>query len=280
MTDSSVNEAQAQFWTAAGSTWTEQRDNFDQQANDHGLAAVDALAPTKGEFIIDIGCGAGTSSVQLAERVGDSGRVSALDISPTMIEGAEAFAAGHGIDNITFAVADAMFDDMGPDADCVYSRFGVMFFADATAGLANMRRALRDGGRLSFVCWQSPKENPWASVPLSIASNHVEMPFGTDPTAPGPFSLGDPDRLNAVLDDAEWSDVVLTSRQADLNLGDDLDEAIAFMTNLMPPLQALAKTHAEKFATFRSELSEALSTWTTSEGVICPSATWIVTANK
>ncbi len=274
------NQAQAEFWTIAGDMWTAARDQFDQQAGEHGVAAIDALGPQPGEHVIDIGCGAGSTTIELARRVGEDGRVTGLDISPTMVDGAAALTAEHGLSNVTFRVADAMAQDFAGDADALYSRFGVMFFADATAGFANMRTALTPGGRLAFVCWQSPADNPWASTPLRVAAEFVDMPFGNDPTAPGPFSLADPERLTTVLDDAGYSEVEIVGRTTPVALGSDLDDMTEFMFQLMPPVAALARESPASADRFRDILREEFAQYAGDDGVLVPSATWIVTATQ
>jgi SAM-dependent methyltransferase len=274
------NQGQAEFWAESGTMWTALRDRFDAQTGAHGLAAIDALAPTAGEYVIDIGCGAGTSTLQLAERVGETGRVRGLDISPTMIEGAAAHAAAHSVANVTFAEGDAMIEPFDGDADAVFSRFGVMFFSDATRGFANLHRALRPGGRIGFVCWQSPFENPWIFRPMEIASRYVELPFGSDPTAPGPLSLADPDRIKTVLADAGFTDVTLEPRVAPTRLGTDLDDAVGFLFDIMSPIAGLRAADPEKAAQLRATLIEELDDWETPDGVESPSAVWIVTGRR
>lgn len=280
MTVDESNQVQADFWAAAGSMWTAMRARFDAQVSEHGLAAIDALAPAPGESIIDVGCGAGTTTVQLAQRVGADGHVTGLDISPAMIEGATAHAAEQGVGNVEFVVGDAMVEPFSPDADGVYSRFGVMFFSDATAGFANLRTALRPGGRLGFVCWQSPLHNPWASRPLMIASDYVDIPFGGDPTAPGPFSLGDPDRLRRVLTDAGFDDVQLEPLEAEAVMGTDLADAVDFMFKLMPPIAVLEADDPDRADELRSRLHRELADWEGPDGVKAPSAVWIVTGRQ
>ncbi|MEO1056140.1 MAG: methyltransferase domain-containing protein [Actinomycetota bacterium] len=272
------NQAQAEFWTIAGDMWTAARERFDQQAGEHGVAAIDALEPQRGEHVIDIGCGAGSTTVELARRVGDGGRVTGLDISPTMVEGAAALVAQHELPNVTLRVADAMVDEFAGDADALYSRFGVMFFADAASGFANMRTALKPGGRLGFVCWQSPADNPWASTPLRIAAEFVDMPFGADPTAPGPFSLADADRLRSVLDSAGYDDVEIAGRSTPVALGSDLDDTADFIFQLMPPVAALAREDPAAAGEFRERLKGEFEPFSGDDGVMVPSATWIVTA--
>lgn len=274
------NQVQADFWTTAGEMWTAFRERFDQQVQSHGRAAIDALAPASGEHIVDIGCGAGSATVRIAGLVGANGRVRGVDISPTMIEGATAYAAEQGVENVTFTVGDAMVEPFEPEADAVYSRFGVMFFSDATAGFANMLNALRPGGRLGFVCWQSPKENPWASLPLRVAGEFVDIPFGGDPTAPGPFSLGDVDRLRSVVEGAGLGDVTIDPSIAEASMGTDLDDAIDFMSKLIPPIAALEANDPTKAGQLRSRLHHEMAAWAGPEGVKAPSAVWIVTARR
>ena len=91
-----TNEAQAAFWQAAGPVWQQRREQLDAQISEHGLKAIEVLAPQSGETIIDVGCGTGTSSFQLAERVGGGGRVIGCDISSTMCDAARARAAAFG----------------------------------------------------------------------------------------------------------------------------------------------------------------------------------------
>jgi SAM-dependent methyltransferase len=274
------NQGQAEFWAESGTMWTALRDRFDAQVGAHGVAAIDALAPSAGEYVIDIGCGAGTTTLQLAERVGVTGRVRGLDISPTMVEGAAGYAAERSVTNVTFDEGDAMIEPFDGDADGVFSRFGVMFFSDATRGFANLLRALRPGGRIGFVCWQSPFENPWIFRPMEIASRYVELPFGSDPTAPGPLSLADPERIRTVLADAGFTDVTLEPRVAPTRLGSDMDDAVDFLFGMMSPIAALKADDPEKAAELRAELIAELGDWQTPDGVESPSAVWIVTARR
>lgn len=274
------NQPQAEFWTNAGALWTALRERFDAQVHAHGAAAIDALTPEGGAFVIDVGCGAGTTTMQLADRVGDEGHVRGLDISPTMVEGARVLAGERGVTNVSFAVADAMVQPFDSDADAVYSRFGLMFFSDAHQGFANVLTALRPGGRLAFTCWQAPQANPWASRPLQVAARYVDVPFGGDPSAPGPFSLADDQRVRSVLDEAGFVDVEVESKQALAHMGANMADAVDLIFKLLPPVAALEGEDPESAATLRSELSTELSDWQTGDSVEAPSASWIVTARR
>lgn len=275
-----TNQDQADFWSTAGAMWTALRARFDNQAGDHGTAAIDALAPAAGDRVIDIGCGAGSTTVDLAARVGPSGFVRGFDISPSMIDGARALAEESGLDNVAFDVGDAMVFPFENDHDGVYSRFGVMFFSDATRGFANMRTALRADGRLGFVCWQTPAQNQWASVPLSIIGQFADMPFGADPTAPGPFSLSDAGRIKQVLTDAGYVDLRIEGHEIGVKLGDSMAEAVDFIFGLMPPAAALRANDPETAKEVASALETAFADWEGTDGVRAPSATWIVSARS
>ena len=131
-----------------------------------GEAAIARLHPDPGEHVLDIGCGTGTTTLELARLVGNSGQVTGVDVSAPMLDEARRRAADAGLANVSFVVADAGVHQFEPrHFDAAFSRMGIMFFAEAAAGFTNLRRALRPGGRLTFVCWRSPEENSWVTEP-------------------------------------------------------------------------------------------------------------------
>jgi SAM-dependent methyltransferase len=273
------NEAQAQFWEGAGPVWQQMQERLDAQANDHGLRAIDALAPADGATVIDIGCGAGTSSFQLADRVGPAGTVVGYDISSTMVDAARARAEALGVTNVRFVVADAHTETFEPDADGVFSRFGVMFFGDPVGAFANIRTGLRPGGRLSFACWQSPANNPWISGPLGAVAKHIELPFGPDPTAPGPFAFADPDRVRNLLDAAGFRDIQVEGYEKAVDMGATMDDAVGFVLGLNPLTASLRANDPELADKVFADVADSLRAYETDRGVETPSATWIVTAD-
>ena len=273
-----TNEAQASFWHAAGLVWQQRQEQLDAQISEHGLRAIDVLAPQQGETIVDVGCGTGTSSFQLAERVGDAGRVIGCDISSTMCDAARTRASALGVSNVEFVTADAHAYTFEPSADAVYSRFGVMFFGDPKGAFANIRSALRPGGRLGFVCWQSPMVNPWITVPLEAARKHVELPFGTDPRAPSPFAFGDPEWVREVLVDAGFASVTLEPYQASVHLGSDVGTAVEFVMGINPATAGIAERDPDLASRLFADVAETLQPYLTDGGVVTDSATWVVTA--
>ncbi len=274
------NAAQAEFWKSAGALWVEERRRFDDQAGVHGRAAIEALAPATGERVIDIGCGAGSATLEIAAAVGPTGSVLGLDISPTMIEGSTAYAAERGVANATFVVGDATVESFDGDADGVFSRFGVMFFADPVTSFHNIRTALRPDGRVAFASWRGVDDNPWVTVALGVAARYVELPFGTDPTAPGPFSFADAQRVETILTGAGFSGVDIEPFDAPAVLGTSVDEAADFMTRLQPAAVALADSDPEAAKAMHADFVAELAAWTTPDGISAPSASWIVTARN
>ena len=140
-----------------------------------------------GERAIDVGCGCGATTIALAGRVGESGHVLGVDISEPMLARARERCAELRLTNVELMRSDAQQAQLPPAHDLAFSRFGVMFFDDPTAAMANIGRGLEPGGRLVFVCWQDRNRNPWMGIPMAAALQHVPAPPAPDADAPGPF---------------------------------------------------------------------------------------------
>jgi SAM-dependent methyltransferase len=198
----SPNAAQIEHWNVqAGPTWAKFQVQLDRTVEPLGLEAIRALAPGPGERVMDIGCGGGQTTLELAARVGASGAVTGIDISAPMLEVALRRVAPAGAAQPEFRQIDAQTGDLGDAAfDAAFSRFGIMFFSDPAAAFGNIRRALKSDGRLAFVCWRPYPENLWMRLPLEAALPFLPpMPPPGDPTAPGPFAFANPDRIRAIL---------------------------------------------------------------------------------
>ena len=163
------NAGQVAYWNeAVGPTWAELQEPLDRQLGPLGRAAMAALKPRPGERILDIGCGSGQTSVELAGAVAPDGAVLGVDISRPLLDTAR--ARSPGANDVTFLEADAQTAAFEPGAfDAAFSRFGVMFFADPPAAFANIRRALKPGGRLAFICWRGMVDNPIMTLPMMAA---------------------------------------------------------------------------------------------------------------
>lgn len=270
------NAAQIVFWNeAGGAAWAGAAEALERQILPLGEAALAALGPRPGERILDVGCGAGATSLALAEAVGPSGRVVGVDVSRPLLAIAE--ARGAAVANLRFVEADAQthaFDHGGFDA--AFSRFGVMFFDQPVEAFANIRQALRPGGRLAFVCWRALAENGWMRVPLAAAMPLLPPMPPPDPEAPGPFALADAARLEAILGAAGFAGLAIRPHDAEIG-GNDLDTTVALMLKV-GPLGAVLREEPELAPKVEGAVRDALAPHVRDGAVWLPGAVWIVTA--
>lgn len=279
--DSGANADQIAYWNnSAGATWAALQDRLDRQIEPLGQRAMDAGAPKAGEQVLDIGCGCGQTSLELAQRVGPNGQVLGVDISEPMLEVARRRGGEAGLANVSFLAADAQTRAFPPGGfDLAFSRFGVMFFDDPTAAFRNIAAALRPDGRLAFVCWRPLAENPWMGAPMQAALSLLPpMPPPADPTAPGPFAFADPERLRGILAAAGLVDIDIAPHDQMIG-GNDLDETVA-MSLRVGPLGAVLRENPELKDGVVGAIREALARHLTPQGVMLASATWIVTAKR
>ncbi len=204
-----ANSEQAEFWAARASSWMSLESHHEQVIGPAGRMAIDRLDPQPGQRIIDLGCGTGRTTLELAARVAPGGRALGVDIAAALLERAREHAGATGIDNVDFQHGDVQSINLRQARfDGAFSRFGVMFFADPVAAFTNVHRSLKPGAALSFACWQPVACNEWMLVPaqaaVSVLGTTPEMPA---PDAPGPFSLSDRDRVERILDSAGFQNV-------------------------------------------------------------------------
>lgn len=209
-----------------GERWRVNQERLDRMLAPYGDAAIVAADPSPGERALDIGCGAGATSLDLAARVGARGEVLGVDISEVLIGRArERVPAGAPL---TFEVADAGRAPL-PQAhfDLLFSRFGVMFFDDPAATFAHLCGALKPGGRLCFICWRAAAENDWVRLPMAALQGVLPMPPAPDPEAPGPFSFGDRARVTHILETAGFANISFTPLDHPQLYGEGADAAAA-----------------------------------------------------
>ncbi|HVZ73094.1 MAG TPA: class I SAM-dependent methyltransferase [Polyangia bacterium] len=276
------------FSAQAGEAWVRLEDRTDAQIDPFGRAAIARLAPVTGERVLDVGCGCGQTLLELAECVGPSGRVVGVDVSAPMLTRARERVAGHAEHGaqIDCVLADAQTHALPPESfDALYSRFGVMFFEDARAAFANLRRALRPGGRLAFVCWQALAKNDWARLPYEAVLRLLPpeaTPEMFQPGRPGPFAFGDADRVRAILADAGFVDVEVAPHEGPLHLGGaaTLDEALDYCLHIGPAARATLNAPEPLRPTLAAAIRASLASYASPRGVWMPSATFVVTARS
>ncbi|MCW5808499.1 MAG: methyltransferase domain-containing protein [Deltaproteobacteria bacterium] len=276
-----TNDDQITAWNGPqGAVWVAMQERLDNQLLPLGRATADALLLAPGQRVLDIGCGAGQTTLDLGARVGAEGRATGVDISEPLLAAARSRAAIAGAANVDFVHGDAQVQAFAADHDAIFSRFGVMFFADPVAAFANLARALRPGGRLAFVCWRRPEENPLMTAPLAAAvAAGLPPPEAGPPDTPGPFAFADRDRVVGILTAAGFTDVVATPHDEPIG-GNDLDASLDLAFHV-GPLARLVRDKPDQRAAVTDAVRATLARHVVAGGVVLmPSATWIVTARR
>ncbi|CUH48506.1 class I SAM-dependent methyltransferase [Ruegeria atlantica] len=237
-----ANEEQAEYWgkSPSGAKWLTYEDQLDQL-----MAPVLDLVLERAELkpdmrVLDIGCGTGASAIAAAHAVGPDGHILAADVSQPFLDRASARASDAGSQNITFQFADAQtYAFEAADRDAMISRFGVMFFEDTVAAFANMTRALRPGGTMTFAAWGPLPGNPWFRVPHIAATERLDTPPKVDRNAPGPLAFHDRERVTGLLEKAGLSNIRADSVDLTLDFQGSLLDCAALCTRVGPAARVI-----------------------------------------
>lgn len=266
----------AAYWDRAGQVWVEHQALLDRLMAPIAEAVVEAAGLVNGEAVLDVGCGSGATTFAAAWRTGPTGRAVGVDISPALVELARRRAGEDGIEGVEFLLADAQVHAFEPAFDAIVSRFGVMFFPDPVAAFANLRRALKPGGRLAFAAWRSPEENPLSLVPLRAAAPFLPEVPKFEKDAPGRFAFADPDRVRTILADAGWRGVEVAPLDAESPLS--FDELLTMSLRVGPLNPILAQQDEAVRGRVREAVTAALAPHVRDGVATLTSACWRVTA--
>jgi ubiquinone/menaquinone biosynthesis C-methylase UbiE len=249
----------------------------------HGAEALRLHPPQPGERVLDVGCGFGDTTQDIARLVGPEGEALGVDAAPRFVEAAEREAREASVENVRFAVQDVETTPFAERFDRAFSRFGTMFFANPVAAMRNVREALVPGGRLAMVVWRRRIDNGWLYRAQTIVEGIVERPEEHEqPTCgPGPFAMADADTTSEILLRAGFADVELRRCDVPILIGRDVDEAIDFVMSLGPAGEIL-RLAGERAAHLHGQVHEALraglAEFEGPDGVRAPASTWIVAA--
>jgi SAM-dependent methyltransferase len=250
----------------------------------HGDAALALVPPQEGQRVLDIGCGLGDTTQQIAALVGAAGEAVGVDAAANFIDAATAEAAEAGVENAKFFVADVQSDPLGGPYDMAFSRMGTMFFISPVAAMRNVRKSLVPGGRLVMVVWRRREDNLWLYRAQQIVEDIVEKPEEYDePTCgPGPFSMAGADTTSDILTHAGFTDISLTRSDLDILGGTTLDEALDLVMSIGPAgeiLRLQGDRAAHLLPKVDAALREGLAEFVRDDGEVwAPASTWIVTA--
>jgi ubiquinone/menaquinone biosynthesis C-methylase UbiE len=247
----------------------------------HGAEALRLHPPAPGERVLDIGCGFGDTTRQIAELVGPEGSVLGFDISARFVELARGEAAEQGLANVEYAAGDVQVTEFDRAFDYAFSRMGTMFFANPVAALRNVREALEPGGRLCMVVWRRKLDNEWVHRAEQVVERFVEEEKDSEePTpGPGPFSMADANLTSQILLEAGFEQISFRRCDMAIEIGMDLDQAVEFAMAIGPAGEVLrlAGKEAEQLRPqIAAALHEALADFQTAHGIRGPASTWIV----
>lgn len=246
----------------------------------HGTKGLALYPPPPGGNVLDVGCGFGDATLELAQLIGPSGHAHGIDVAPHFIASAKQEYLGP---NISFSVADVQVDDLGGPYDYVFSRFGVMFFDNPGAAMRNIRRSMAPGARLVAVVWRIREDNPWLYEAQQVVESMIGRPDEYDePTCgPGPFSMAGADTTSGILVGAGFADVSLTRCDLPILVGRDVEEALDLIMALGPAgelVRLWGDRMAHRHAEIREALRRCMAGMQTDAGIEGMASTWIVSA--
>jgi ubiquinone/menaquinone biosynthesis C-methylase UbiE len=241
---------------------------------------VRAVGAAPGQKILDVACGSGIPALELAERVGAMGKVVAIDISPKMLTATRNKASALGLRNLEAREIDAASFG-GPEAafDAVTCKDGLMFFPDLVAGVRELRRVVKPGGRYAFSAWAEPQANPAFATLFGPVAAALKLPPPA-PDAPGPFRLAAPGALERVARDAGFTDVTVERVAITWTFASVAQHWEIFSVMAGPLERAIATLPAGELDVLKQKLAEAIAPFATSDGLRFPGVEWCVSGTR
>ena len=280
-----ANEEAVRAWdTVLYERWKRNRAVFVGALDEVTGELLERFPPPAGGRCIDVGCGFGETTQQIAALVGAGGFALGTDSSPHFVEDARHEAAEAGVENVAFEVADAQTAAWEPVHDYAFSRMGTQFFAAPVPAMRAIRGALRPGGRLAKICWRRKDESPLWAETEQVVARFLERPeeYEADTCGPGPFSLGNPETLTGILEAAGFEEIELRPRDFDYFMGGDMEEAVDSLLAIGPGAE-LIRLNGEHGESLRPEIEAAVAAhyakWERPDGTIVGRASvWLVGA--
>ena len=250
----------------------------------HSAKIFPSLEVHEGDKVVDAGCGFGDTAIQLARLVGPTGSVLAVDCCDGFLAYGREDAKAAGISNVTFLEADVQAYPFKPVHDFCFSRFGTQFFENPVAGLRNMRATLKPGGVMTMVVWRGIKDNPWLGHAKDVVLKYLPPPGENALSCgPGPFSMADTGVVTKQLEIAGYTDIQFEQVDAELFVGNDIDDAVAFQLALGPAGEVYREAGAlaeQRHGEIAAALKVELAKYQRPNGIIMDSSSWKVSARN
>jgi ubiquinone/menaquinone biosynthesis C-methylase UbiE len=250
----------------------------------HSAKVFPSLSVRKGDAVLDAGCGFGDTAIQLVRLVGPSGSVLAVDCCDGFLDYGRRDAKAAGLDNVTFLEADVQSYPFKPIHDFCFSRFGTQFFENPVAGLRNMRASLKPGGTMTMIVWRGINDNPWLGFAKQVVLQYLPPPGENALTCgPGPFSMADTGVVTKQLEIAGYKDIRFEQIDAQVFVGADLDDAVAFQLAIGPAgevYREAGKVAEQRHDEIAKALKAELARYLGPNGVMMDSSSWKVTATN
>ena len=249
----------------------------------HSEAVFPSLPVKTGDRVLDVGCGFGDAAIKLAKLVGPSGEVVGIDCCDAFLDYARKDVEARGLTNVRFMRGDAEIALPMEQYDFVFARFGTMFFARPVAGLRNMRRALRPGGRMVHIVWRDRADNPWLSMAKDVVMRFLPEPGADAQTCgPGPFSMADESTVRSMMTIAGYEQIEFRRVDAPVLVGADIADAIAFQLAIGPAgevFREAGQDAEQKREQIEAALVDAIQRQKISaEGIVMESSSWVISA--
>ncbi len=250
----------------------------------HSAKIFSALPLHSGYRVMDVGCGWGDTTIEIARRVGPAGSVVGLDCCDAFLDAGRSDAKAAGLTNLTFLEADVQTYPFEPVCDFCFSRFGTQFFENPVAGLRNMRLALKPGGLMTMIVWRTRVDNPWLTLSQEVLLRYLPAVKEDAATCgPGPFSMTDTEAVTQQLRISGYTNIRFERIDAEVLVGRDLDEAVAFQLAIGPAGEVYREAgkeaerlHEKLVAALKDELRQ----FARPQGVMMDSGSWMVTAES
>jgi len=270
------------FWTQAAPGWVRHARHQDEYGKPLGAVAMDRLAPRPGESVLDVGCGCGGTTAEVALAVGPAGTAVGVDLAEPMVSAASARFPADRHPGLSFVTADieTVAHIPGAPFDAAFSRMTLMLLADPVAGCTTIRRALRPGGRLAATVFRDGGANPWLTLAVLGTAPHVgslpPLPVGDEP---GPFAFAEPARATRILAAAGFTEIDFAPHDVAMSTPDEPEAVAEWLIEIGPAGAAYRATSAEKQAVARAATARLLERFREQPGGYrIPAGIWLITA--